>query len=78
MKKPSQQAVAYSRISVKSQTVLPRLVRDALAVRPGDTVRYRLTDRGVVLEKAAPDGDDPFTAFTEWSGEHDSRSYDDL
>ena len=69
---------AYSRVSVKSQTVLPRAVREALAIKPGDTLRYLLTDRGVLLEKAPPEGDDPFASFTEWAGEHDDKAYGDL
>jgi antitoxin PrlF len=78
MKRAPKDSIAYSRVSVKSQTVLPRLVREALAVRPGDTVLYRLTPHGVLLEKAAPETDDPFVSFTEWAGEHDDKAYDDL
>jgi len=76
-RKPGERAV-YSRVSVKSQTVLPRAVREALEVKPGDTIRYRLTDRGILLEKAPAEGEDPFAAFTEWSGEHDDTAYGDL
>jgi len=76
-RKPKERA-AYSRISVKSQTVLPRAVREALEVKPGDTIRYRLTERGILLEKAPAERDDPFAAFTEWSGAHDDKAYDDL
>ncbi len=70
--------VTYSRISVKSQTVLPRAVREALDIKPGDTVRYRLTDDGVLLDKAPAEADDPFATFSEWAGEHDERAYGDL
>lgn len=69
---------AYSRISVKSQTVLPREVREALQVRPGDTLRYRITDEGILIDKAPAEGDDPFAAFDEWAGEHDEKAYGDL
>lgn len=69
---------AYSRVSVKSQTVLPRMVRDALAIHPGDTLRYRLTDVGIVIDKAVPESDDPFVAFTEWASEADDKAYGDL
>jgi antitoxin PrlF len=70
----------YSRVSVKSQTVLPKQVREALGVGPGDTVRYRITDKGVLIDKArvVPESDDPFAAFGEWAGAADSEAYDDL
>ncbi len=71
---------AYSRVSVKSQTVLPKQVREALGVRPGDTLRYRMTEQGVVIDKAlqANDADDPFAAFSEWNGAADEEAYGDL
>jgi antitoxin PrlF len=70
----------YSRVSVKSQTVLPKQVREALGVGPGDTVRYRITDKGVLIDKArvVHETDDPFAAFGEWAGAADSEAYDDL
>jgi antitoxin PrlF len=79
MAKRSRQPAAYSRVSVKSQTVLPRAVRDRLGIKPGDTLRYRITEAGVLLDKAAPnEADDPFAAFSEWSGAADEAAYADL
>jgi hypothetical protein len=47
------------------------VVRDRLGLKPGDTLRYRLTDAGVLLGKAAAnETDDPFAAFTEWWDEN--------
>ncbi len=71
---------AFSRVSVKSQTVLPKQVRDALGVGPGDTLRYRITERGVLVDKAlrVSDADDPFATFSEWAGAADDEAYDDL
>ncbi|KQP16402.1 AbrB/MazE/SpoVT family DNA-binding domain-containing protein [Methylobacterium sp. Leaf93] len=66
---------AYSKISVKSQTVLPAEVRERLAVGPGDRLRYVLTEDGVRIEKAPPEGDDPFVTFTEWAGSADDEDY---
>ena len=68
----------YSRVSVKAQTVLPRRVREALAIRPGDTVRYRFTAQGVVIDKATGEADDPFASFMEWSSTNDDEAYGDL
>jgi antitoxin PrlF len=74
----SRQVNAFSRLSVKSQTVLPRVVRETLGVRPGDTLRYRLTREGVLIDKAPASDDDPFATFSEWSGDADERAYADL
>jgi antitoxin PrlF len=70
---------AFSKISIKSQTVLPRAVRERLRLKPGDMLRYRLTEAGVVIDKApAPEGDDPFATFSEWSSEADEKAYGGL
>jgi antitoxin PrlF len=68
----------YSKVSVKSQTVLPQQVREALDIKPGDTVRYLLSEGGVVIDKAPVDSDDPFATFAEWSGRNDDDAYADL
>ena len=70
--------MAFSRVSVKNQTVLPRAVRDALNIRLGDTLRYRLTHSGVFVDKAATAECDPYRTFWEWSSESDERAYADL
>ena len=70
---------AFSKISVKSQTVIPRAVRERLDLKPGDTLRYRLTGDGVLIDKVAgAETDDPFAAFSEWSGEADEKAYGGL
>ena len=77
MKRPKV-AAAFSKISVKSQTVIPREVRKRLGIRPGDTLRYRLTEAGVLLDKAPSAEDDPFASFSEWSNEADEKAYGSL
>ena len=70
---------AFSKVSVKSQTVIPREVRKSLDLKPGDTLRYRVTEDGVLLDKAPPnEADDPFAAFSEWSGDADEKAYGHL
>jgi len=70
---------AFSKVSVKSQTVIPREVRRQLALKSGDTLRYRVTDAGVLLDKApANEADDPFATFSEWSNEADEKAYGSL
>ena len=69
----------YSKLSVKSQTVLPREVRERLRVAPGDRLRYLVDERGVRIEKVAvTSDDDPFAAFSEWSSEADEEAFADL
>jgi bifunctional DNA-binding transcriptional regulator/antitoxin component of YhaV-PrlF toxin-antitoxin module len=62
---------------VKSQTVLPRMVRERLGIRAGDTIRYRLTPAGVLIDRVPAGEDDPFATFSEWSGEADEKAYRD-
>lgn len=79
MNRPARLPSLFSKVSVKSQTVIPREVRERLQLKPGDTLRYRLTGDGVLLDKApASDADDPFAAFSEWSGEADEKAYGNL
>jgi antitoxin PrlF len=68
-----------SKVSVKSQTVLPKEVRERLQIRPGDHLRYIIDKDGVRLEKETPrEADDPFATFTEWGSEADEEAYADL
>ena len=76
MNKPVSTPATFSKVSVKSQTVIPRAVREKLGLNAGDTLRYRMTEDGVVIDKApASDADDPFAAFGEWSSEADEKAY---
>ena len=79
MNPPVRKPSAFSKVSVKSQTVVPRAVRERLKLKPRDTLRYRLTDDGVFRDKApAVETDDPFAAFSEWASEADEKTYADL
>ena len=69
---------AYSKVTSKAQTVIPREVRARLGLKTGDRVRYRMTPKGVLIEKAEPEGDDPFATFNEWSSEADEIAYKSL
>ena len=71
-------SIAYSKVTSKSQTVIPRDVREKLGLRPGDRLRYKQTPAGIVIEKAGPSDDDPFAIFTEWSSVEDEKAYADL
>jgi antitoxin PrlF len=72
-------AAAQSKITSKFQTVIPRAVRDHLALKTGDVLTFRFADDGVVtVEKAGQGEDDPFATFHEWSSKEDERLYRDL
>ena len=69
----------YSKLSIKSQTVLPREVRERLQAGPGDRLRYILDDKGVRVEKVTElDSFDPFASFTEWASEEDEAAFANL
>ena len=72
-------STAYSKITSKSQTVIPRDVRERLGLKPGDRLRYAITASGVKIDKAQGWGEeDPFSVFTEWASEADEKAYDEL
>lgn len=77
MPKPRERSVV-SKVSVKSQTVLPREVRERLGIGPGDRLRYLFDEDGIRIEKETQREDDPFIAFTEWASEADDEAYGDL
>lgn len=79
MNRPTKKPTAFSKVSVKSQTVIPSEVRERLGLQVGDTLRYRLTADGVMIDKApVNEADDPFATFTEWSSEADEKAYANL
>ncbi len=45
-----------SSITTKGQTTLPKAVRDSLAVKAGDRVRYVIVDQGVLIMPVRPTG----------------------
>jgi antitoxin PrlF len=69
-----------SRLGVKSQTVLPKPVRDALGVGPGDQVGYSIRNGRVMLTavRVNEPSDDPFASFEEWASEADTLGYASL
>jgi antitoxin PrlF len=68
-----------SKLSSKAQTTIPLPVRNALRLAEGDELVYAIEGDRVVLTKAdRRTAEDPFTTFSEWSSEADSRAYADL
>lgn len=51
------------RVTTKGQVTIPKEVREALGIEPGDEVAFERTDAGITIHKEAPtteEGDDPF------------------
>jgi antitoxin PrlF len=69
-----------SKVTSKAQTTLPRAVRAALRLSPGDEVAYQIEGDRAVLTKAAlaPGVEDPFATFSEWNSEADREGYADF
>ena len=69
-----------SKLTSKAQTTIPRPVRVALDLEPGDEITYEIDGGRVVLGRARSGtaGDDPFRTFREWDSEADARAYGDL
>ncbi|MBX3453554.1 AbrB/MazE/SpoVT family DNA-binding domain-containing protein [Ferrovibrio sp.] len=70
-----------SRLTSKSQTVLPKEVREALGLKPGDLVGYRIEGRKITLvplQASDEVKDDPFATFSEWASETDAKGYASL
>ncbi len=59
--------------------MITRKVREHLGLKPGGTLRYRMTREAVLLDKTpTSETDDPFAIFSEWSNEADEKAYGDL
>jgi antitoxin PrlF len=71
-------ATLRARLGVKAQIVLPKPVRDALGLKPGDEFAFVIRDQEVRVVRAPAAGDDPFACFTEWASEADRKGYADL
>lgn len=54
------------RITTKGQVTIPKEIRDALGIEPGDEVAFEETDAGYTIRKEAAttaEGDDPFEKY---------------
>ena len=75
-------AVRISRVSSKGQVTLPKQVRDAIGVAPGDAVAYDVVKGVVTLRRLEPI-DLAFHAalestLAEWGSKEDDEAYGDL
>lgn len=72
----------FAKITSKSQTTVPREVREALKAGPGDTLAYRIDAQGVRVTKVEPLDWDHVrsleTTLSEWNTAEDAAAFDDL
>ena len=73
---------AISRLTSKAQTTIPKPVREALGVGPGDSLTYEIKGNAVLIRKASPLDVEYLrnleSTLTEWSLAEDAEAYDDL
>jgi antitoxin PrlF len=69
-----------SKLTAKAQTTIPQPVRDALRLRAGDELEYRIEGERVILSKSSSPSsvEDPFATFGEWDSEADRAGYERL
>jgi antitoxin PrlF len=57
-RRPAARNELRSKVTTKAQTTLPSGVRKALAVGPGDSLRYRIEGHRAIIEKASPEAEE--------------------
>jgi bifunctional DNA-binding transcriptional regulator/antitoxin component of YhaV-PrlF toxin-antitoxin module len=69
-----------SRLDGKARTVVPKAVREALDIGPGDQIGYTIQDDLVFLSavKEPRTQSDPFICFDVWALEADMEGYASL
>ncbi len=69
-----------SKLTTKSRTTIPRPIRTALGVAPGDELTSVIETNRVILAKAPAGikGTSPFASFTEWNTPEDEAAFSHL
>ncbi len=75
--------LAVARVTSKGQTTIPRDVRDALHVTPGDLLAWEVGDDGVATVRRVQLIDLEYlraleSTLGEWAGQADEEAYRDL
>lgn len=67
-----------SKLTSKARTTIPRPVREALRLRPGDAVADVIEGPGGVVMVREPSEENPFATFTEWGGDEHRKAHAEL
>jgi antitoxin PrlF len=70
--------VRKAKLGAKARLVLPKEVRQALGLKPGDSFAFLIDGEDVRLVRTPIEGDDRFVTFSEWASEADRKGYADL
>ncbi|MFZ1107094.1 MAG: AbrB/MazE/SpoVT family DNA-binding domain-containing protein [Rhodomicrobium sp.] len=72
----------HSRLTSKSQTTIPKRIRDRLQLKPGDFVKYEVEDGRVILTKVSAIEMTHLAqlekTLSEWDTPEDAAAYDGL
>ncbi|MBV9572329.1 MAG: type II toxin-antitoxin system PrlF family antitoxin [Alphaproteobacteria bacterium] len=72
----------FGKLTAKSQTTIPKEVREALGAKPGDTLIYRISKGKVTLARGEPLDRAYLKAvestLSEWASPEDAAAYDKL
>jgi antitoxin PrlF len=73
---------AYSKLTAKAQTTVPKPVREALHLKPGDAIAYEIRGNLVTLRRESGADTGYLKAIqgtlSEWETPEDAAAYDDL
>ncbi|MGI9077079.1 MAG: AbrB/MazE/SpoVT family DNA-binding domain-containing protein [Gemmatimonadaceae bacterium] len=72
-----------AKITAKGQTTIPREIRDALEVKPGDLIAWEIRDSGRVEVRRVQPADVEYLraiqeTLSEWNSPEDGDAYRDL
>ncbi|MDO8411504.1 MAG: AbrB/MazE/SpoVT family DNA-binding domain-containing protein [Phenylobacterium sp.] len=67
-----------SKLTSSGRTTIPRAVRAALDLKPGDRLTYLVEGDRVMLSKRGHIASDPFATFSEWHADADYVAYGSL
>ncbi|HUK57751.1 MAG TPA: AbrB/MazE/SpoVT family DNA-binding domain-containing protein [Stellaceae bacterium] len=68
-------SVVKARLGTKAEVVVPKPVRDALGLKPGDEFAFVIEGDQVRVVSVSSQIDDPFAGFTEWASAADTKGY---
>ena len=72
----------FSRISARGQTTIPKRIRDAAKLRPGDVIAFQVEGEHLLVRKVTERQDDYLQALSEvmseWSSPEDDEAWRDL
>lgn len=66
-----------SKLTRRGQTTLPAKIREALHAKPGDTLEYEVTEKGVMVRVKKPAIEDTLGAFVGVFGKATAKTEED-